>query len=226
MLNILLNRHDPAKIGELTIEVVTEENHSYKTDATTYPVEAGFEITDHIHKHPEEYSVTGIISDTPLPQNIGNLTEFIKGKGENRTQVALEKLLAIVGRSLPKQEKKIGIQERNIDSIDTLVSPERNISPKIIDIVSGLRIYTNMICTSLTIPRNSRTGRSLKFSASFRKIYTIESNIVSIDKTSDLNGKAPRIKNQAPKTKDTGVQTTTTPKSALANIWDGLRGNN
>jgi len=224
MLNILTNRHDQSKIGSLVVEVITEENHEYKNDVTMYPVEAGFEITDHVHRNPEEYTMTGIISDTPLPQNIGNLTEFIKGMGENRTQVALEKLLSIVGRTLPKQEKILGVEERGLTTTDTLITPERTESPKIIDIVSGLRIYTNMICTSLSIPRNPTTGRSLRFSASFRKIYTIESNIISIDKTDDLDGKAPRVDNQAPKTKDTGVQTTSQPKSALASIWDGIRG--
>ena len=224
MINVLTNRHDPSKIGSLTIEVVSDENHEYKNDVLMYPIEEGFDISDHIHQQPESYTITGIISDTPLPQNTGDLTEFIKGMGENRTQRALEELLAIIGRSLPKQEKELGTEERDINSIDTLVTPERTVSPKIVDIVSGLRVYTNMICTSLTFPRNVRIGRSLRFSASFRKIYTVKSSIVDIDKTSDLNGKAPRIDDQAPKTKDTGVQTTKQPKSILSNIWDGIRG--
>lgn len=224
MINVLKNRHDPSKIGSFTIETVLDESHEYKNDVSMYPIEEGFDISDHIHQHPESLTISGLTSDTPLPQNTGDLTEFLKGAGENRTQAALEDLLAIAGYSLPKQEKGTGLSNRDIDTTNTLITPERTTSPQVVDIVSGLRIYTNMICTSLTFPRDARTGRSLKFSASFRKIFTVESKVVSIDKTSNLGGKAPRVKDQAPVTKDTGVQTTTKPKSLLANIWDGIRG--
>lgn len=224
MLNILTNRSDPAKIGSLTIEVVTDENHEYKNEVTMYPVETGFDISDHIHQQPETYTVTGIISTTPLPQNTGDLTEFIRGMGENRIQRGLEELLSIAGYSLPKQEKTIGTEDRDLNNTNNLVTPERTTSPKIVDIVSGLRVYTNMICTSITLPRSTQTGRSLRFTASFRKIYTVQSSVIQINTVSDLNGKAPRVSDQAPKTKDTGVQTTKQPKSVLAQIWDGIRG--
>lgn len=224
MINILTNRHDPSTIGSFTLEVTVSEQHEYKNDVTVYPVEEGFDISDHIHQQPEKFTVSGIISDTALPQNTFDLTEFIKGAGENRTQAALEDLLTIAGYSLPKQKKSTGLSSRDIDTKNTLITPERTTSPQIVDIVSGLRVYTNMICTSLTFPRDRNTGRSLRFTASFRKLYTVESKIVSIDKTSDLNGKAPRVKDQAPKTKDTGVQTKSEPKSLLLQAWESIRG--
>lgn len=222
MINILKNRQDPVTIGDLEVEVTLSEDHDYKNDVTRYPVEEGFDISDHIHQQPESVTLSGVFSDTPLPIRNGTLNEFIKGAGENRTQKAVEELLKIAGYVLPKQNKNTGLVERQIDFSSTTTS-EKKIKPQTVDIVSGIRVYTNMICSSLKIRRDRRTGYSLPFSMSFTKFYTVESEIVILDKTSDLGGKAPNIKNKAPSTKEVGVQSTKTPKSQFATIWDSLR---
>lgn len=224
MINILLNRNDPNRIGDLEIEVTISEEHQYKNNVTNYKVEAGFDISDHVHQEPEKITMEGVFSETPIPNRAATFTSFIQGAGASNIQTALEALLAIAGYALPKQPKVTGIVERQIDPTNTLVTPERFTKPQIVDLVSGLRIYTNMICTSLTMSINRQTGQSLPFSMSFKKIYTVESKIVSIDKTSDLNGKAPNVKNQAPKTKNAGNQTVKQPSSTLVNLWDGAKG--
>lgn len=47
-------------------------------------------------------------------------------------------------------------------------------------IVSGLKVYTNMVVTSLVIPRTSRNGASLNFSATMNEIRIVSSQAVTI----------------------------------------------
>lgn len=194
MLNLILNRHDPVTIGEFQIEVTVGEQHNYKNEVTDYPVENGMNVSDFIRQRPERITIEGIISRTPLPTNVG-LETFLTGAGFNRTQNALETLLDIAGYKLPKQ---VGQQ----------LIVERAGVPKIIDIVSLLRIYTSMVCTSLTIPYNQRNGEALRFTMEFKHIATVVSRTVVIDNVSTLNNKAPNIENAGPPTKKAGVQVT------------------
>ena len=203
MINIITGRYDNNKIGSIEIEVTLDESHNYINEVTDYPVEEGFNISDNVYQKPEEITLTGMYSDTPLTTNQDQFVESMKGAGENRMQSALESLLTIAGRSLPKQKGATGIVERQIEVLPL----QYTVEPLIIDVVTTLRVYTNMICTSLTIPVSRQTGKSIRFTIKFKKIRTVESKIVSIDRTSDLNGKAPNVNNQAPKTKDTGKQT-------------------
>jgi len=225
MLNILLNKNDRNKIGSLEIEATLSEDHEYKNSVSNYKVEEGYDITDHVHQEPDRVTIEGVFSETPLPNINTDFSLFVKGAGHSHVQTALEALLIIAGRILPKQQKVIGTAERQLDTASTLATQERKVSPKVVDLITGLRIYTNMVCTSLTFSKNKNTGQSLPFIMGFKKIYAVESKIVTLDKTSDLNGKAPNVKNSAPVTKQAGNQVTKTPSSALVNIWDFLRGN-
>lgn len=223
MINILKNRHDPTTIGSLEVEVTLTEDHSYQNDVTRYPVEEGFDISDHVHQQPEKVTISGVFSDTPLPIRGLTLNPAIIGAGENRSQKAIEELLKIAGYVLPKQKKVTGLVEREIEQSNTVTTPEKRIQPQVIDIVSGIRVYTQMICTNLRFTRNRNTGYSLPFTMDFIRLYTVASEVTVLDKTSELNGKAPNIKNKAPENKNVGVQTTKTPKSQFATIWDGLK---
>ena len=223
MYNVLTKKNDPVIIGNLEVEVTLEENHEYKNSVTKFKVEEGFDITDNVHQELDSLTIDGVYSDTPLPFRDGQLSPLITGIGENRTQKAIEELLKICGRILPKQDKVTGIEERGIDPKKTVITPETHINPQIVDIVSGLRIYTNMVCTSLKFRKDRTSGFSLPFSMTFKKISTITSEIAAIDKVDSLGGKAPNIENQGPDTKAAGTQTTKKPTSVFSIIYESLK---
>jgi hypothetical protein len=87
------------------------------------------------------------------------------------------------------QDVLLKISGRQIQGNDT--------TPQIVDIITGLRVYTGMAMTSLTIPRNARTGQAMNFTARFIKIVTVKSETVAIpdpqpefkDKTQSKNDK-------------------------------------
>lgn len=207
MLNLILNRHDPVTIGDFQIEVTVNEQHNYRNEVTDYPVENGMNISDFIRQRPERMTIEGIISRTPLFINVGFETA-ITGSGFNRTQNALETLLDIAGYRLPKQ-------------VGQTIIVERAGTPKIVDIVSLLRIYVNMVCVTLTIPYNQANGDALRFTAEFKHIAMVMSKTVVIDNVSTLNGKAPNIENAGPPTKKAGVQATKETTTVANKLLDG-----
>jgi len=53
-------------------------------------------------------------------------------------------------------------------------------SKEVLTVVSGLKVYTNMIITSLVIPRTAQNGASLNFSATMNEIRVVSSQAVTI----------------------------------------------
>lgn len=56
-------------------------------------------------------------------------------------------------------------------------------SKEVISVVSGLKVYNDMVITNLSIPRTSKNGGSLTFSASLEQIRIVSSQAVTIPST-------------------------------------------
>lgn len=96
---------------------------------------------------------------------------------------------------------------------------------ELVTIVTGLRVYFDMMLTSLTIPRNKEVGKdTLRFTASFQQIQFVKSATVAIDKISEKQSS----KTQAAPPKDQGSQDTTKAsegqQSLLKSINDSITG--
>lgn len=63
-------KYDKGKIssefGSIIFDTLVTENHHVSSRATSYPIEFGTLISDHIIKDPDTVSISGVISDTPL----------------------------------------------------------------------------------------------------------------------------------------------------------------
>jgi len=140
MARIFFTQEQSPAIGDFEFEIIESESHSRSSQAPTYPVEQGNEISDHIINDPEEFSVSGFVSNTPVT---GDPTDAV-----NAAYDAL-----------------IGIHN----------------SRATVDIVSGLQVYTSMHMSSLGISRDSSSGESLRFNASFRKIRIVSSREVEVN---------------------------------------------
>lgn len=76
----------------------------------------------------------------------------------------------------------------------------------VIDVVSGLKVYSDMIINRLSIPRDVRTGQSLQFTAGFTQIK----KTASIGETGEIPitnlSTDERIQDIAPSNVNTGMQ--------------------
>lgn len=198
-LSILFGRKTAGKIGELTLDVSINETHSYVSDVTSFPVEDGATITDHVRKQPVRLSITGFITNAPVKLAGTPPSPVLRTSGtSNRVELARDYLIDLYNKST------------------------------LIDIIqTGLLVYVNMIMSSLSIPRGAQTGDAINFSAEFVQITKVQSEIVIIQNVSELDGRAPNINDQGQNTADTGRQTTKTPSqrsSILLNIVKGAAG--
>ena len=115
-----------------------------------------------------------------------------------------------------------------------------------ITVVTGIKVYTNMVMTNLQIPRDVSTGQSLSFSIELQKIYTDSTVRVNLDPNDPFNrtpDKIPReivsnaneypyfqqdpntsFKDQASSSVNAGIQDLIpVPNRIISNVNDGLR---
>jgi hypothetical protein len=195
-VNLISNRNEPRQIGVLQLDADIRENHSFRNTVTDYPVEEGFDITDHVLIEPEIITIEGFITNSPITGNFIENLNPLKGivtqsENINRVQIAYNSLLEMSGRKIKNTEEGTTI----------LVG-----TPKIIDVISILNIYTNMIIINLSFPIEKDGYNSLRFTCELKKLVKVSSNITSITRVDDLGGKAPNIKNQGAKQIKTGSQ--------------------
>lgn len=208
-VNLLFGRK-AAKVGILQLDATLSESHQYDNEISEFPVESGSNISDHIKQNPERITINGFITNTPvevITENVSNVIQTSPGEAEvrssertgtsNRVELAQDALLRISGRK---------IQGANQE-------------PEIIDIITGLRVYTGMAMESLEIPRDASTGQTLRFTATFIKILTVESETVLIPNA------IPAIVDKAQSKVDKGKQTVQEPtaqQSALSRLASSL----
>lgn len=139
----------------LELDASISEDHSFSNAVTRFPVEDGSDITDHIKLEPDQISINGFVTNSPI-KNLVQMRDnpTVSSGGLDRVTSAYETLLGISGRN--------------------------GTSPVLVDIFTSLRIFTDMVMTSLTIPRNGGTGEALQFSAEFvhiRKVSLAQATI-------------------------------------------------
>jgi hypothetical protein len=132
VLSLLFGKkYAQSNVGGVTLDATISEEHHYTARVTSYPIEDGRIISDHIVNEPETIQITGVVTDTPL-----SILSFFN---------------------------------RSIDAFNRLIQIHQN--KEIITVVTGIKVYTNMVMTSLQIPRSVQTGQSLTFVIDLQRVY-------------------------------------------------------
>ena len=192
-VNILFGRK-AGKIGELQLDAVLSEQHEYENEVSQFPLEEGADITDHVKLYPETIIIDGFITNSPIRVLYEDVSEVIKRK-PGEAEVRRETRTNAINNVELAQDILLKISGRQIQG--------NNTTPEIVDIVTGLRVYTGMVMTSLSIPRNARTGQAIQFTARFTRIVTVQSETIAIPDPQ------PEFKNKTQSKVDVGNQTTT-----------------
>jgi hypothetical protein len=167
------NRITLIKDGEKTIiacDAVISESHQMNSEATQYEIEDGSDISDHVINRGKLLTIEGVISDDPITilqtDSLPNI---------------LDRAIATVTPNILRSKLSYGLSGDNgkpsKEAFDQLEKIYDNKIPVII--ITGLKKYDNMIMEDLTIPRSSRTIRSLSFTATFRQIKIVSTQFVT-----------------------------------------------
>lgn len=161
----------------IKIDATRAEEHVLSSKATSHEVEDGSDISDHVIKNGRSLTINGVISDHPinlLAAASGNIAGIVGNITEGFTRGIVTGATSKLGSTL--LSKNQGKPSKNaMDMLDYIY--EGNIP---LTIITGLKTYTNMMMEKLNVPRQVRTVNALEFSASFREIRIVGSEIVDI----------------------------------------------
>ena len=186
---------DPTNPSAIDFETVLEldaavhETHEYTNTITDFPVEKGFSISDHVFKVPEKLTLEGFVTNSPIPYSVNNVSVLLDSG--DRVNSSFEKLMDLAG----------------YDPSGKMVTVLSRIRmPSIIKVVTGLRVYSNMLITHLSFPRDITTGESLRFTCELRRVVVVDAERAIIKNASELNGRAVNADKQAPTKVDKSSQ--------------------
>ena len=201
LMSLILGRKKPVKIDVLTLDAAITESHEFNNQVTQFPIENGAVISDHVIEQPEILTIEGFVTNSPVTF-LGKIDPFNKGTPIPGTGKRTENALTIL---LDLHNGKYNVSTKKKDR-------------KLIDIVTGLMVHTDMVFVSLTFPRSATTGDTLAFTAKFQHIQVARSEVSKVPNTKD------NVKNQGQNTVPTGPQTaaaaTGIEKSWLAAAYD------
>lgn len=147
------------RIDGYAIDAAISEQHQRSAEATTYPVEDGADVTDHVRIDPIMVVIEGVVTDTP------------HGAVANERGQPFETDEGLTGtldsELLPSEEALAKLEE-----IFTARQPVR--------IETSLRAYDSMVLIGLDVPRDRETGHALRFTASFQELRIRQSRRTTV----------------------------------------------
>ena len=153
-------------IEGITIDGVITENTVRQVRVTSNPVEDGVNISDHVIEEPLRYSMTGVVTDTPIGaaafSEIGNtvidLATGLFGQSESS------------GVTRSKQaylELKELMRKRELITVET-----------------SLEKYDDLIFESINVNTDKSTANAIHFSATFIQVLIVKTSRQEVDSSS------------------------------------------
>lgn len=147
-------------------DAVLSEDHEENAEVSTHPLETGAEVTDHVRVSPISFSISGIVSNTPLDGE----------PGADRDFAAWDRLRGLKNARRPLR------------------------------VVTPLRVYDDMVITSISTKRDPDGGQALAASIWLKQIVTADRRTITLPERV-----VPRRRPRAVQTTDAGRQTADPP---------------
>jgi len=144
LLEMVFGEKTRAQIGLVTFDASVSEQHTKTAEVTSYPVEDGVDITDHIRRQPEEVAINGIVSNTPICYLASLL--------------APSPLKNDLTSASERAELAYSEMQRVMDS------------GELVSVVTSLRDYDNMAIISLSVTRDAANGNVLNANVTMREV--------------------------------------------------------
>jgi hypothetical protein len=169
----------PKKVTLDTLEVdcTLNESHDFEADVTEFEVESGAKVSDHRLLKPVEFTLSGVISDTPLEQDlIGQAfaaASPLLGAAVSAAQAAGNLLAGDAIFTRDGFNKLVRLYEVGRETVKT-TNGQLERQDGTFSIVTKYRTYDRMVVKSLRIQRDKATGLALPFVATFREIRLVD----------------------------------------------------
>lgn len=183
-------------MGSFVFDAVFEETHEADLEVTDNPVETGVIVSDHAFMKPLRVKISAGVSDTPLKGwgggyqvSQGALVGGGGGDGKDfwSRNVQNDQFASDSGRARRAFELLTELQKR--------AEP--------FDVVTGLKLYKNMVCSSIRASQDKDSSGALLFTAELREVIIVKTMIVAYEVPKPMPG--PTARQAGPK-KDKGEQ--------------------
>jgi len=162
--------------GLLKVDVTKAEGHGFQAQATSHEVEEGMDVADAILNKGRTLTIEGLVSDDPinlLGSLIGGAAGALGSKIGGAAGAVTTGVTAKIGSALLSGSSK--------PSTDAFKILEKIHEDKLIlTITTSMKVYNNMVMETLDVPRSSRNANALEFTAAFRQIKVVESELVPV----------------------------------------------
>lgn len=149
-------------LGPFTAQVTIEEVHDDDLVITEHPVEQGASVADHAYKMPARLRITCGWSNSP---SVSGLFQGI-ASGLEATVTGVQSLIT-------------GNSESSVrDLYAKLLKLQADRTP--FDVVTGKRVYTNMMFQSLNARTDRQTENALIVQATLKQIIIVNSKTVTV----------------------------------------------
>jgi hypothetical protein len=172
------------QFGNIELDANLDEAHEWAAEATTNPVEFGAPITDHVIEKPDMIRIRGFVSDSPTEsliseQGFARLAGLFNGKKVSSKSQAVFDML----HKLIKAKEPITLYTKH-------------------------RIYTEMIITSVNIPRAANVGEAIEFTVEFVHIRKVKTKTTDVPKGigQKKESKSPEAQKKTEPQKDAGTK--------------------
>lgn len=190
----LLFKKTRAIVGIVQFDASLSESHASTISVTSHAIEAGSTITDHVFKNPELIEITGVVSNTPIV------------------------FLADVLADSPLTTARGISQTRVDDAYNELLRVQK--SGELVEVVTSLRNYSNMLLESVTVDRDATLGNVLRTRVTLREVLVANSISLDLPSPQDVANKMNKAKGKVATKEATPKQAekAETTKSMLADL--------
>jgi hypothetical protein len=153
-------------IGGIQVDTTIEEAYEDRLEITEHPVEAGAQITDHSFKRPMEVRLRCGWSDSSLYATLGAVVNFATGLTTGGGGGG-----SFTGGGMSASDYVAGIYSQ-------LLQLQEGRQP--FTVFTGLRIYTDMLLTSIRVRRDNTTRYALMVEAELRQVIIVDTQTATL----------------------------------------------
>lgn len=152
-----------------SFDAVLEDELDFSVTIPSYPVESGAEISDHRIINPCRYRIVGVVTNTPLKQDLmGFAGSMAGGLISNITDNPV--VAAVAGMSAGFLASTDGT--RSSAALETLIEILEGARP--FDVVAGDITLKNMLVTRLTRRKNTENEGGLEFVLELQEFISLD----------------------------------------------------
>jgi hypothetical protein len=190
----------------VSLDAEDQETHELTNSPTDHEVEEGEDITDNVRIEHDTFSLTGIVSDTPLFGNPGvsEIAEFVNlelqipsppqaiGLGPAiAAGVSVLGSLVFGGGGTPSvQMLRLTDVSSRKRAIFTVLKEARD-NARSVRIATSMRDYEDMQFVSITATRSPDDGNAVVLTMALREVRTVTSELVLAPEPAEITGTLP-----------------------------------